>query len=452
MDFSISGRGSPFQEGKQRSREEGQPIELLKRRKTLGLHLPLKPEELLIGREKQNEPTNYVEDDETALRLSEIDTAMDDSSLETVSTVLSLAPMSSFSKSSGEISKEPESKNPLLTRNVDVMEVSECVSMRRWKETKIDGFSSGFLGLPPRTKPWRSEFKQKKDEKVENINLDKYTTYSAPTGLNSGLNPGIIKRVRNSKQVNSIIKSMLQSEEPEEQEVHGAAGQLRKGSNETINGRGRHGYSLEHEGCNAADDDVTRASQQVSSKTMDEFLMTEEDLASLPIKAATVAWQWLEMIQLDIKGRVAALRRSKKRIKHVIQTELANLLSKDFSDNQENDELPTANSSMSTSFRKNILDIHVAQWKALFSRMELILFQEGKDLEKWLRQVKELQSKCEEGLKYVKVNGLTHAGSMADVSDLKNKEPWEKGCAVRAAAASIYSTCNLILTGKNPRF
>ncbi|EPS58863.1 hypothetical protein M569_15949, partial [Genlisea aurea] len=54
-------------------------------------------------------------------------------------------------------------------------------------------------------------------------------------------------------------------------------------------------------------------------------------VTSLSIKAANVATQWLELLIQDTRGRLAALKRSKKRIRAIIYTELPLLLSREFS-------------------------------------------------------------------------------------------------------------------------
>lgn len=90
-----------------------------------------------------------------------------------------------------------------------------------WKEMKQNGFLSSSHGggipvpkqrgrQPKRRK--EEELKRKSDLTKRELPPNKYTKVAAPTGLLSGLNPGIIKHVRNSKQVNSILEAMLQSE------------------------------------------------------------------------------------------------------------------------------------------------------------------------------------------------------------------------------------------------
>lgn len=60
-------------------------------------------------------------------------------------------------------------------------------------------------------------------------------------------------------------------------------------------------------------------------------------VSSLSLKAAIVASQWLELLHQDIKGRLAALRRNRRRVRSVITTELPFLMSKEFEDDQNYD-------------------------------------------------------------------------------------------------------------------
>lgn len=68
---------------------------------------------------------------------------------------------------------------------------------------------------------------------------------------------------------------------------------------------------------------------------------------------------------------IAALRRSKKRVRAVIQTELPLLMSREFSHNQENNPYVTRMSVPNSS-----ADMHKARWNALFSQMEKTLSEE----------------------------------------------------------------------------
>lgn len=375
-------------------------------------------------------------------------------------------------------------------------------SMRRWNEMKQNGFVT-LKEIAPIPKPRGRQPKKKKSEETKKKSdmakgelVNKCINVGAPSGLLSGLNPGIIKHVRNSKQVNSIIEAMLQSEKLEKQELQlrpleqsrsGSRGvnvgsneprhapvadqldlSLSKpfdpacfGSRERSNDSNMPDDKFNNDSSNASlynsefDDDALTlklssgiiSAEHVSSAAIVDFSINQENTTSHSFKAASVASQWLGLIQQDIKGRLAALRRSKKRVKNAIQIELPFLLTRDLAPHLENESI-LLHSSLLECPKKETLDMHMSRWKNLFGQMEKSLLEEGKHLERWLRQVEELQSQCEQGLKYVSANGLSNLDPIEDASVWKNKESWERECAVRAAAASIYSTSNLIMTAR----
>ncbi|KAJ8500415.1 hypothetical protein OPV22_010967 [Ensete ventricosum] len=382
--------------------------------------------------------------------------------------------------------------------------VEESEPLRVWKEMKQNGFLSSSHGsiLMPKQQV-RQPRKRKDDElkrktefaKREQVN--RFNKIAAPCGLLSGLNPGIINHVRNSKQVHSIIDAIVHSDKRDNQTQNRITGQPGRGIKETSDRIKEHICSQDsttkqvilsepcippsteypvdnenemawhnfHQGAACATSQLTteregdlltlkpssattRTSETVSSATIDEFSANRENVDSLSLKAANVASQWLDLLQQDIKGRIAALRRSKKRVRNVIQTELPYLLSKEFTSNQEN-ELNFAQSSEAGCSTKAISEMHVVRWRSLFSQMDKTLYEEGKHLESWLKQVQEMQLHCENGLKIVSSGASSHLNVTHDSSKMKKSESTEREYAVQAAAASIYSTCNLIMTRGN---
>ncbi|GAB4827703.1 hypothetical protein Ancab_034591 [Ancistrocladus abbreviatus] len=184
--------------------------------------------------------------------------------------------------------------------------------------------------------------------------------------------------------------------------------------------------------------------------------LTNEDSAninsvdSLSIRAATVASQWLQLLHQDVKGRLAALRRSRKRVRAVITTELSFLMAKEFSSNQENDPC-VAKGSSSCYSAKATADLHQAHWSMLFNKMDNALAEEEKQLECWFNQVNQMQLHCEQGLQHLHGNtgsGLQFLGAMQNDPRSKMDE-LEQVLAVKAAAASIYSTCSFLLSKEN---
>ncbi|CAK9133699.1 unnamed protein product [Ilex paraguariensis] len=157
----------------------------------------------------------------------------------------------------------------------------------------------------------------------------------------------------------------------------------------------------------------TIASENTSSLS-NEDSANLSSVTSLSVKAANVASQWLELLHQDIKGRLAALRRSRKRVRAVIHTELPFLMLREFSSNQENDLYATKSSANEFSSSATA-DVHQARWSALFDQMDKSLSEEEKQMENWLKQVKEMQLHCERGLfQYNAAYGLQQLGALGN--------------------------------------
>lgn len=96
--------------------------------------------------------------------------------------------------------------------------IEESESHRKWREMKQNGFLSSSHGKAMVPRPRGRPPKRKRDDEFKKNNTtqhgqaNKFVKVAAPSGLLSGLNPGIINHVRNSKQVYSIIKAMVHSE------------------------------------------------------------------------------------------------------------------------------------------------------------------------------------------------------------------------------------------------
>ncbi|XP_057979367.1 uncharacterized protein LOC131165506 isoform X2 [Malania oleifera] len=411
-------------------------------------------------------------------------------------------------------------------------DVSECGSstgsfedndpLRVWKEMKQNGFlSSSHGGIPvpkQRGRKSKNDEYKKKMEQAKREQIDKFTKIAAPSGLLNELNPGIINHVRNSKQVHSIIKALVKSEEREnaragskqKSQFHTRSNDFSDKYTENTNDSGMNTISLsrkdgppntlslnsltreypmslnktyflssvdkngdsnivERRSCcktsctshctHKSKDDILALKLSSSTPIVPEMTNSlsndgspsKNSVPSLSVKAATVASQWLELLHLDIKGRLGALRRSKKRVRAVIHTELPFLLSKEFSANQENDPSVMKISATECSF-KSAADMHRARWTALFDQMDKALSEEEKQLEDWLNQVKEMQVHCEWGLQNIPWNALCdlrQLGTSEKCSRSEKGDDSERDLAVRAAAASIYSTCSFLQTMEN---
>ncbi|XP_024991635.1 uncharacterized protein LOC112525648 [Cynara cardunculus var. scolymus] len=340
-------------------------------------------------------------------------------------------------------------------------------SMRIWKQMKQNGFLSSSHGgvlVPPMPKPrgrkkGNASVIKKKIEMAKREQVSRFAKVAAPSGLLNELNPGIINHVRNRRQVHSIIENLVRSARNKKKNSE------HKRDDGTVNHMSR---SFCSSGGVTGDDDSSLMDRQVFARSKTSYhpanpnkeceddglelklssasTMASENMSSLSneepsnistvdslsIKAASVASQWLELIHQDIKGRLAALRRSKKRVRAVTQTELPFLISCD----QENDPSNRANN-----------DMHKFKWTALFHQMDKSLSEEEKHLEDSLNQVREMLLHCEHGLlQFPPPNGV----AVQSKQIFQKAEPvLDKGLAVRAAAAAIYSTSNFLQSAEN---
>ncbi|PQQ05919.1 uncharacterized protein Pyn_21552 [Prunus yedoensis var. nudiflora] len=313
--------------------------------------------------------------------------------------------------------------------------LEEKDSMRVWKEMKQNGFlSSTHGGIPmpkQRTKKSKNEELKKKMERAKREQVDRFAKIAAPSGLLNELNPGIINHVRNRKQ--------------------DKGGDGERTTVDRLSGRRFMSHSVLE---NEEDTLAFKLPSSTNASEDDSPLSNEETASYLSIKAATIASQWLGLILQDIKGRLAALRRSRKRVRDVITTDLPSLLSKEFPSDQENDPCITKNST--SGFPScTIADMHRARWNPLFEQMDKALSEEEDQLESWLNQVKEMQLHCDQGLQIVQWNtasGIQQLGTSENDPRSHILDNSDRALAVRAAAASIYSTCNFLLSTNVPCF
>ncbi|XP_038995746.1 uncharacterized protein LOC120120067 [Hibiscus syriacus] len=370
--------------------------------------------------------------------------------------------------------------------------------------------SSSHGGIPV---PKRRGRKSKNDvltkmELAKKEQVDRFTKIAAPSGLLNGLNPGIINHVRNRKQVHSIIEALVKSEKLEnlhsesKQASHVESGTRDddgKGDHGNMDGSGFHRLHRYHEdgppnttttttnkkaisypmsmyqpfssiseersgdGDSSivkpvSEDDAlalklsssTKVSENISSLSNLESTNFTSD-STLSVKAATVASQWLELLQQDIKGRLSALRRSKKKVRAVITTELPFLVSKEFSSNKGGD--PNIVIASIDGFPHDATaEMHLARWSALFDQMDKALSEEEKQLEIWSNQIKGMQLHCDQGLQHMHWNlpyGLPQLGASENNIRSGIGDGFDRELAIRAAAASIYSTCDFMLSKEN---
>ncbi|XP_031094568.1 uncharacterized protein LOC115999000 isoform X1 [Ipomoea triloba] len=340
--------------------------------------------------------------------------------------------------------------------------LEERAPLRAWSETKKNGSLAYSRGVPkPCVRKIKNERMKKRIELAKKEQADKFAKVAAPTGLLNGLNPGIINHVRNGRQVYSILESLVRSEKPNNcpaGEKHG--NQMKSGERKDLeniscysalpNDSDRNGksYMLEtrvFERTNYHLNSMTHGNDGVNASKLpsDTNIMSSDasdSVTALSIKAANVASQWLELLNQDTKGRLAALRSSRKRVREVIQTKFPGLISREFSCNPQDSGVG--------QFEQATASAHHARWIAMFDQMEKTLSEEESQLVSWRKQVQEMQLQCEWGLsKYNTPYGSPQPSALHN-DDRSETDP-ERDLAVRAAAASIYSTCNFLSSTEN---
>ncbi|KAG7549579.1 hypothetical protein ISN45_Aa06g004480 [Arabidopsis thaliana x Arabidopsis arenosa] len=396
------------------------------------------------------------------------------------------------------------SRRSQKTSSMDVY--SECGSsngpvakkdpMKVWTEMKQNGYlsnphggisttsssclvSSSHGGIPAPRKRGRKKnnndaamAKKRKIEIARKEEVDRFARLAAPSGLLNELNPGIINHVRNKKQVLSIIENIVKSERDAGNFYHStlrhsnsAVGSPRKnlGAVNTDASRSdvnqgfkyampKDNYSMRYYDEKCADDEFSEENNTVRSRfqvagkfSENASSLSSEDASDLnsasvlTVNAATVASQWLELLHQDLKGRVSALRRSKKRVRAVVTTELPFLITKEFPPDQEND--PTLLFDGAST-----VDVHKTRWMTLFKQLEHKLSEEESQLESWLNQVRFMQSHCDQGLQHLSLSSgqnFLHLGMPLD-SRAVNALMSDKDLVIKAAAASIFSTCSFL--------
>lgn len=103
--------------------------------------------------------------------------------------------------------------HPLLFGMSSALERAE--SMRQWKEMKQNGFLSGALGGPVASRPRKSRRRRRGDSSKKGNQVpdtkDQHVTAPPPSGLLTGMKPGIIRHVRSKEQVYSVLESLIRN-------------------------------------------------------------------------------------------------------------------------------------------------------------------------------------------------------------------------------------------------
>ncbi|KAL0844670.1 hypothetical protein Bca101_017916 [Brassica carinata] len=323
-------------------------------------------------------------------------------------------------------------------------------SMRRWMEMKRNGFLSGPLGgvsappssaatTPPVEVPAQKQQKSKRrsdslkkrneaPRKEQQQQVDRFSNVTAPSGLLTELNPGIINHVRSKKQVCSIIEALIRNATVGER-------------TDDLNVRG----SVRVDKALAFKLPPTGASDHANSFT------NPEQSTYLAVQAATVASQWLDFLHQDLSGRLAAVQESKNRVHNILTAELPLLVSSKESSSikESTPQLTNTKASGDVTSDKTVTEMHHIKWSAKFDQIKKALYDEEKDLERSLNQVKEMQTRCNEGLRQMDEYSPFSSQS-SDSSFGKDGSNLETSMAVQAAAASIFSTCSFLLSMMKP--
>ncbi|VVB02976.1 unnamed protein product [Arabis nemorensis] len=336
--------------------------------------------------------------------------------------------------------------------NSEAGSLGKSDSMRRWMEMKRNGFLSGPLGgvtapssaasTTPVEVPAQKQHKNKRRSdsfkkrnevpRREQQQADRFSNITAPSGLLTELNPGIINHVRSKKQVFSIIEALIRS------------------ANDDATVGERHADLNVRE---SVREDMALTFKLPSTGVSDNAnsITNPEHATSLAVEAATVASQWLEFLHQDLSGRLSAVQDSRKRVQNILTTELPLLASsRESSSNQESTlQMTNADTSGDPSSDKTVTETHQKRWSAKFDQINKALCDEERDLERSLNQVKEMQSRCNEGLRQMDEYSPFSSQS-SDSSFGKDGSNVETSTAVQAAAASIFSTCSFLLSMMKP--
>nr|XP_034921358.1 uncharacterized protein LOC118054033 [Populus alba] len=205
--------------------------------------------------------------------------------------------------------------------------------------------------------------------KVEPTNM--YSRISPPCGLLNEFNPGIINRIRSSKQEkrsgeNDVIGC------PNSSSGSDQLGLCSKGPSDHLCVKTEYDEEVGDLGIAVRRDkdelksslSSVTASENASSSVLDEVSASTARGSSLSLEDATAASQWLQCLHHDITWRLEASMRGRTRIQNAIQRELPALMLKEFSDDQETDFLAAKR------FVSLNMDVHKAKWINQFDRMD----------------------------------------------------------------------------------
>ncbi|KAH9294760.1 hypothetical protein KI387_038348 [Taxus chinensis] len=402
--------------------------------------------------------------------------------------------------------------------------------------------------FPVQFKRLKNEVLLQKKEVAKKETVSKFSRVTAPSGLLADLNPGIINRVRNSKQVHAIIEAVvgpdvLTAYEDSKQNYiqepkinaqrrtlgeshptdkvdndHSEVVDLHNGNNDALHRHEQFGsveglkWKLEERMTTAMDAHLQSEERLTDASLLDEAfecLDARADMippigcnrnqfylkqvagehcnkqgtfnchchychpgessgtdstcsASLSRKAATMASHWLEVYYQDVKGRLAALKRSRKRVRTLIKEVFSYAHLDPKSSSHDHMELfgKVSNNDKHANMLLDVERDHVEKWRTLFTHMDQRLNVEGTQLETSLQQIKGMQAHCKWGLQEAQAgrpddHQAQNPGGLEDKfrhwtqSMVASGKTIERHYAVGAAAASIYSTANYVTTSED---
>ena len=157
---------------------------------------------------------------------------------------------------------------------------------------KRNGFiTSLYSGIPPLPKPrGRPPKRLKEDEKKKKLDaakreqINRFSKVTSPSGLLSGLNPGIINHVRNSKQVHAIIEAVVRSEKADSADKkERESKRMELSSNRLFSFKMKGPEKLEHDGL-----ELKLTSENASSLCTEESPANAESVHYLSMKGKSL--------------------------------------------------------------------------------------------------------------------------------------------------------------------
>ncbi|CAM6084154.1 unnamed protein product [Calypogeia fissa] len=213
--------------------------------------------------------------------------------------------------------------------------------------------------------------------------------------------------------------------------------------------------------------------QSESAKDDNEQELRHTSVIDSSSPAAGLAARWLELLSLDAKGRLSALKRSRSRVQ-------STLLSGPFNPESGSADVMAVNppsttsaidmdvlgsqqsvssDAVTTQTMRDESSQQVDRWRALFTNMDAVLGNEATKLERWLWQIEQMQAFCPSSTTQQSFSApeKSHVafsqGPSTSNPEIESQQPQrlpltidsiEKELGFSASAASILSTANFV--------